>query len=88
MSDTATAVRRVIAEETGRELHELALDTDLRRDLGLCDDAVLGLVIEVESELDVVFDADEPGTVDTVGRLIRLAERQADRFTRRRREPR
>ncbi len=76
MSDSAEAVRRVIAEETGRELHHLGLETNLRRDLGLDEEDVAHILREVESELDVVFDADAPAEVDTVGRLIRMAQLQ------------
>ena len=85
MSDTAERVKRVIAEETGRELHELGPGVDLRRDLGLSDEDVGYLMREIESECDVVLDADEPAEVTTIGRLVRVVERRRDRFIRRRR---
>ncbi len=74
MSETAEAVRRVISEETGRELHELALETSLRGDLRLDDKDVAHILREVESECDVVFDTDDATEIDTVGKLIRRAE--------------
>ena len=85
MTDTADRVRRVLAEETGREPHRLGPDTELRADLGLDDAGVRHLLIELESEFDVVCDSDDVAEVTTLGRLVRLVERHQGRFARRRR---
>ena len=83
MSDFDRRVKRVIAEETGREAHEMAPEVDLARDLRLDRGDLRHLLMELESEFDIVFDSDDLAELTTVGRLVRLVERRAERFVRR-----
>ncbi len=85
MSDVATRVKNVIAEELGAEVALLSPATRLREDLGLSDGDLSYLLAEVESEFDIVLDADDGAEASTVGRMIRLVEKHAASFDRRRR---
>ena len=83
MSDFDRRVKRVIAEETGREPHEIGPEVDLAGDLRLDRGDLRHLLIELESEFDIVFDSDDLDEISTVGRLVRLVERRSERFVRR-----
>lgn len=69
-------VLEMVAMAYGREVSELTLDSSFKNDLKGASVQMVGLVSELENELDVMIALCDAATFETIGDLIDMVEEE------------
>lgn len=74
MSDTAARIRKLIADYLGQDIDVVTDEKDLFDDLGAHSLDRVELVMQLETEFDIVIGDDATEETRTVGGLVKLVE--------------
>lgn len=78
MSEVATRVREIIAEQLMVDVEEVVDEANLVDDLGADSLDAVELVMALEQELEIEISDEEAETIKTVGQAIALVEKKLE----------
>ncbi|MDR2615275.1 MAG: acyl carrier protein [Oscillospiraceae bacterium] len=74
---TFEKVAKAVADRTGRDISELASETDVRDDLGMDSLDAVELLMELEEEFGISLPSEQTADVKTIGEIAALVDRIA-----------
>src|SRR5262245_10733093 len=75
-SEVSTQIRAALAQHLKRDVSQVRLESDLRKDLGLDSLSMIELLFRIEEGFDIEIPNEDLGEIRTVGEVIAYVERR------------